>query len=513
MLPLSSVIRRGLPTALQKTFLNGEDVATRLARAFVACDEGLVQACLDEGVDPNLSLARGHTPLTLLLSTATSDRWENLVRLLLEAGASPHTRDPRGTPLLSLLVIAGSSDLVGLALDKGADVNVCGPDGETPLLAAVHYRKVESLRLLLQRGADPNTTSCDGNTALMWAAGRSNGIGMQMSLACVKMLLKHGALVNFRNPRGYTPLMAASLIRERETVKSLLAAGADPDQTDEKGETALMKAADADDEGVIAELLAGKASVNIQSRTGCTALMSAVSTEVMTRLLQHHSEPTLAAKDGNTPLHHQAMSDRPELAYLLLEYGAHLEARNGQGNTPLQTAVRCKSYAVTNLLLDTGANALAINDKGVSVLHDAVLPWDYYNTHDIFTALNTPTLIAELLHYFRCRSDMTLTIAERLLRLGANPGLRGEHGVTPLMLAAACGNERLLRLLIHYGATAASRDTQGRTALAYACKWGHAHLGKLSHSLMIFPVNTLDQKNNLPIYYAAQPHTPLYFLA
>nr|XP_045614862.1 ankyrin-3-like [Procambarus clarkii] len=509
MLPLSSAIRDGLSGTLQKAPRFGDDVATRLARAFVACDEGLLRACLEEGVDPNLTLIGGHTPVTLLLSTTTSDRWENLVRLLLEAGASPDTRDPQGTPLVSLLVIAGSSDLVSLVLDKGADVNICGCSDETPLLNAVHYRQLECARLLLNRGADPNTPSNDGNSALMWAAGRSNGIGMQRSLACVNLLLKHGAHVNFRNRRGFTPLMASAVIREREMVRSLLAAGADPDMTDDRGETALIKAADADAEEVIAELLAAKASVNTQSRSGCTALMSAVSTTVLTRLLQHGADPRLAARDGNTPLHHQVMGSRPELARLLLEHGADLEARDGQGNTPLQTSVRCKSYAATHLLLDKGAIAAAVNDMGVSALHDALLPWDYFNTHDVFSALNTPSLMAELLYYFRSGSDMTLAVVERLLERGADPHLGGEQGVTPLMLAAACGHERLLRLLLEAGASSGCRDAHGRTALAYACKWGHTHLvdALLAHNS---PVNTIDIHHNLPIYYAAHyAHTPI----
>ena len=50
------------------------------------------------------------------------------------------------------------------------------------------------------------------------------------------------------------------------------------------------------------------------------------------------------------------------------------------------------------------------------------------------------------------------------------------RGVTPLMVAAAFGNEAMAELLLLHGADPARRDADGRTAAAYARAAGHPHL-------------------------------------
>jgi ankyrin repeat protein len=50
------------------------------------------------------------------------------------------------------------------------------------------------------------------------------------------------------------------------------------------------------------------------------------------------------------------------------------------------------------------------------------------------------------------------------------------RGVTPLMVAAAFGNEPMVELLLLQGADPARRDANGRTAAAYARAAGHPHL-------------------------------------
>jgi hypothetical protein len=48
--------------------------------------------------------------------------------------------------------------------------------------------------------------------------------------------------------------------------------------------------------------------------------------------------------------------------------------------------------------------------------------------------------------------------------------------LTPMMAAAACGNEAAVELLLQCGADPARRDAAGRTAAAYARCGGHPHL-------------------------------------
>ncbi len=51
-------------------------------------------------------------------------------------------------------------------------------------------------------------------------------------------------------------------------------------------------------------------------------------------------------------------------------------------------------------------------------------------------------------------------------------------GVTHLMLAAACGHEPVVELLLQCGADPARRDRHGLSAAAYARQAGHPHLAE-----------------------------------
>jgi len=82
-------------------------------------------------------------------------------------------------------VLYGDADAVRLLLDAGADPNTRNEAGATALMWAVD--DADKTRLLLRRGADPNVKSDDGRTALLAAtAGHP-------SAAVVRLLLDYGA--------------------------------------------------------------------------------------------------------------------------------------------------------------------------------------------------------------------------------------------------------------------------------------------------------------------------------
>jgi hypothetical protein len=68
----------------------------------------------------------------------------------------------------------------------------------------------------------------------------------------------------------------------------------------------------------------------------------------------------------------------------------------------------------------------------------------------------------------------------RQLAAAGGPAEDGEldlpSRLTPMMAAAACGNEAVVELLLQCGADPARRDRAGRTAAAYARCGGHPHL-------------------------------------
>ena len=105
--------------------------------------------------------------------------------------------------------------------------------------------------------------------------------------------------------------------------------------------------------------------------------------------LARGEDPSLADRDGFTPLHFAAQEDQAEAAGLLLQAGAALEARNKFGNTPLWVAlmhVHDGDGGVVRLLLAEGASLNAANDSGVTPrdLIDRVANYDLgrFLTHE-----------------------------------------------------------------------------------------------------------------------------------
>lgn len=102
----------------------------------------------------------GQTPLFMAVSKNHLD----IVNILLEAKASPSTKDRNGTTPLQRAAAAGSVELVTRLLDAGAPVNASDNQGWTALHHAKAEGREEVYALLLSRGADPEKKTNDGET-------------------------------------------------------------------------------------------------------------------------------------------------------------------------------------------------------------------------------------------------------------------------------------------------------------------------------------------------------------
>ena len=143
---------------------------------------------------------------------------------------------------------------------QGVDVNARGTSNATPLYWALKKRNLKGLTRLLELGADPNIMYDDGGSVMHWAAsyrkypllkavlehngdpnlvssGGSNEtplfgfvIGMipkPDDMACLNLLVEHGADVNARGFKGSTPAMSAANLGRYDLVQELIKQGAD----------------------------------------------------------------------------------------------------------------------------------------------------------------------------------------------------------------------------------------------------------------------------------------------
>jgi ankyrin len=133
-----------------------------------ACEGNFVAVArllLRRGANPNIRI---HSTLNPLLP-ATNRGYEDIVRLLLDAGADANAVDrPGGSTSLQLASQNGHDRIVLLLLEKGARIGVPhegNPDCH-PLITASQNGHADVVRHLLAHGADAGVTTREGRTPL-----------------------------------------------------------------------------------------------------------------------------------------------------------------------------------------------------------------------------------------------------------------------------------------------------------------------------------------------------------
>jgi len=206
---------------------------------------------------------------------------------------------------------------------------------------------------------------------------------------------------------------------------------------------------------------------------------------------------------GWTPLHQAAYSNGTEIANILLEKGAALDAEaHGAGGTPLITALFWGHREVADLL---GSHAVSPNNLraaaglGILELVEACFSGDrtltaeagaargFYRPHSGFPDWHPSTDPQEVLDealVWACKSNR-VSVLERLVRAGARLDADPYRG-TPLIWAAARNRTEAAAWLLDHGANVDQKGTfgglthgQGVTALHMAAQSGHMPMVKL----------------------------------
>jgi ankyrin repeat protein len=176
-----------------------------------------VRSLVKQRADVNVPQADG---MTALHWAAYHDD-QQVVDLLLGAGANVKAASRYGVTPLSLACTNGNGAMVERFLKAGADPNGALPGGETPLMTAARTGRLAAVKPLLAAGADVNGKDARrGQTALMWAAAEGHA-------DIVQALIDAGADIRARVPSGFSPLLFAVREGRIDAVRALLKAGAD----------------------------------------------------------------------------------------------------------------------------------------------------------------------------------------------------------------------------------------------------------------------------------------------
>ena len=364
--------------------------ASPLAQACENGSSGMAKLLLDAGADPNTTLKGGETVLML----ASRSGNEEAVRMLLARRADANSHERLGQTALMWAAAEGHASVIRALINAGADVNAKTESGFTPFLFAVRGGHLAAVRELLAAGVDVNAmmrrgaeeggarSPSTGRTsplllavqnghfelaiALIDAGADPNdqrtgftplhilpgvrkpdssdgsdgaaptGAGHLSSLQFVREIVKRGANVNFRLPKGAprmpatssmiategaTPMLFAADRSDVPLMRLLLELGADPLLPNVNNTTPLMAAAGLGTKEALEE--AGEESEAL---------------EAVTMLLDHGADVNGVDNNGDTAMHGAAYNNYPRVVNLLAERGADPKIwnkPNKAGRTPL----------------------------------------------------------------------------------------------------------------------------------------------------------------------------------
>lgn len=161
-------------------------------------------------------------------------------------------------------------------------------------------------------------TDTQNRTALDWATARSQ-------LEDMDLLIRQGADVNNMDITGRTPVLHAVDTHDADTLRAVLQAGGDPNPIYPKG---------------------------MFRSSPLTAAGFAGMRELLKLLLDFEADPNACNPEGLTALHSVARTHNTDCAFLLLEYGADLNAMSTQGQTPMTVAIMHNNHPVLRLFVD-----------------------------------------------------------------------------------------------------------------------------------------------------------------
>eukprot|EP00276_Gloeochaete_wittrockiana_P008246 CAMPEP_0184655204 /NCGR_PEP_ID=MMETSP0308-20130426/12817_1 /TAXON_ID=38269 /ORGANISM="Gloeochaete witrockiana, Strain SAG 46.84" /LENGTH=1011 /DNA_ID=CAMNT_0027091533 /DNA_START=381 /DNA_END=3416 /DNA_ORIENTATION=+ len=404
----------------------------------------LVEDLLAKGADINEQDEDGWTPLKV----ATRKGDKQLVEYLFSKGADPSICDyEHYAPLHNAADNMGKgrpNDMEVLRMfveHPKINLDVKTEDGRTPLIMLSHYWCADGVRLLLSRGSSVHTTDLDGDSALHHAC-RNERPETPALLLVLEALISHGANVNGHNDRGYTPLHWSVHRKHWNAAKKLLQNGASLRETDDMGRTpvhllshyeyedtvrlmriAVESGAEIPNRIPILErmycMAAGRGDVAtlklcldngvsvayclMQNVTTLSMAAAKLHVDIVSELVLRGADINRADKDGDTPLINvtrlrvEDVEDSEgivEMARLLLESGAAVNAQNKRGYTALHWCVYHNNEELALLLMEAGADPCLADEEGRSPL--ALAPPDllpkllsYYNTR--LSPLTTPS--------------------------------------------------------------------------------------------------------------------------
>lgn len=432
-------------------------------------------------------------------------------------------KDADGSSAAWLAARDGDQTTFQLLINNAANLDIIGgPDLTSPLHEAAKFGHTEIFKLLCDSKASIKVTDRNGRTAAHHAAAwdkldilaeiakkdpemlhdYTKGLESPLhfaargrNLRAVEMLIESKVDINKQNSEGDTPLHLALRERDFAICELLLEKKANINLWNNIGENYLLVALEKGLPKPFIDLLMKKnASANQIDPNGNNALLAAIGLarlDVTKQLIDMNADVNLPGVRSITPLNWVANcrkveinkefvenKDAVEIAKLLIEKNADIDAMTDSGDTPALAAIKSGNINVFKYLMEQKANLHIRNKEGHSTLSYIVSTHNLKLISDLVESkldLNdsTPPGSPAIYYAISCKDLDTI---RHIISLNAGINQVIASGLTPLHWAVQYGTPDVFKLLMDNNANIDSLDANDLTPIHLAAKYSNTQI-------------------------------------
>ena len=286
---------------------------------------------------------------------------EQLTRLLLEEGAAVDAPLEGEVPPLFRAAELGRDNIVKILIQHGATTESRDRAKRTAIFPAAQRNHKVTLSLLLQAGADVNVRDVDDQNLMLCLASEKSEKLMKWEDEIIRMLLRTDLDLEAKDKEGRTALLWAAATGKVNLVKLVLTGrthnNANIKATNNRGKTALHLAVESKTNrlALVKTLLEHEANVHAVSDGGWTALLNAADKgyeDVASVLLDWGANVNARTLNNKmTGLHWCARNGHINVVKLFLQQpGLLRDSKNSSGETPLLGAAQNGHIDIVSLL-------------------------------------------------------------------------------------------------------------------------------------------------------------------
>jgi ankyrin repeat protein len=228
--------------------------------------------------------------------------------------------------------------------------------------------------------------------------------------------------------------------------------------------------------------------------------------EVAKLLIERGADVNALDEEKWTPLHFASRFGHLDVAKWLLAHGASVNSQKKDGWTPLHSAAYRGHFQIARILLDHKARVNIRDNDGRTPLHRAFESPESTGQSEVVRLLldhNADLHVGDNsgnspLHFAAFHWRGSPEVARILLECNAEVNSRNHDGSSPLLLASNSDVARLLLADVHVD------DNKGNTPLQYAARRGHLEVARKLLEFNDAEVNSRNHHGSTPLLIASE---------